>query len=430
LHKRRLVHSSALRRALIVLLVAAAVVTTALLVAQDQHTLQLRSAMTADDSRHAAYIAALVGSALTRGNCYDVLTNGDQIFPPMLDAIENARQRINFETYIYDSGELADRFTDALDRAARRGVRVTVIVDALGAGAMKRAHVERLRQAGARVLTFNPTRWYSPEDVNFRTHRKLLIVDGAIAFTGGVGVADHWLGNAQDRKHWRDTQIRLRGPIVRAVEAAFYENAMESEGPIVPELDNESAVRTFPEDAASIVVRSASTDGSTALKRLYLLAMASAHRTIDLASPYFLTDSSSLWSLQDARSRGVRIRILVEGDITDAMPVKYASRAAYDDLLGMGIEVYEYQPTMMHAKVMVVDGLLSIFGSANFDNRSLELNDELNVAAWDRDLAMRFTTDFARDLRSSTRLAIASWRQRSWLEKSRERFWSAFGEVF
>jgi cardiolipin synthase A/B len=178
------------------------------------------------------------------------------------------------------------------------------------------------------------------------------------------------------------------------------------------------------------VVRSSQTDGSTALKRLYLLAMASATRTIDLASPYFLIDSSSLWSLQDARSRGVRIRILVEGDITDVMPVKYASRATYDDLLGMGIEVYEYQPTMMHAKVMVVDGVLSIFGSANFDNRSLELNDELNIASWSRNLGVRFTTDFERDLRSSTRLEMASWRDRSWLEKSRERFWSAFGEVF
>ena len=158
--------------------------------------------------------------------------------------------------------------------------------------------------------------------------------------------------------------------------------------------------------------------------------MASAQRTIDLASPYFLTDSSSLWSLQEARQRGVRIRILVEGDITDALPVKYASRAAYDDLLAMGIEVYEYQPTMMHAKVMVVDGLLSIFGSANFDNRSLELNDELNVATWNRDLGMRFTTEFDRDLRASTRLESGSWRERSWLEKTRERFWSAFGEVF
>jgi cardiolipin synthase A/B len=413
-----------------ILLVAAAVVTTVLLVAQDQHTVQLRSAVSAEDPGNASYIAALVGSALTRGNCYDVLTNGDEIFPSMLDAIENARRRINFETYVYDSGELADRFTDALDRAARRGVRVTLVVDAVGAGAMKRTHINRLRHAGARVLTFNPTRWYSPEDVNFRTHRKLLIVDGAVAFTGGVGVADHWLGHAQDREHWRDTQIRLRGPIVRLVEAAFYENAMESEGPMVPGLDDESAVETFAEDGAAVVVRSSSTDGSTALKRLYLLAMASARRTIDLTSPYFLTDASTLWSLQDARSRGVRIRILVEGDITDAMPVKYASRAAYDDLMGMGIEVYEYQPTMMHAKAMVVDGVLSIFGSANFDNRSLELNDELNVAAWNRDLGARFTADLERDLRLSSLLGIASWRERSWLERTRERFWSGFGEVF
>jgi cardiolipin synthase len=166
------------------------------------------------------------------------------------------------------------------------------------------------------------------------------------------------------------------------------------------------------------------------LKRLYLLLVASARRTLDIATPYFVTDESTLWALEDAVARGVRIRILVEGDITDAMPVKYASRSAYDSLLSMGVELYEYQPTMMHAKVLVVDGTLSMFGSANFDNRSLELNEELNVAVTSQDLAARLSADFEQDLRVSSRLELARWRQRSLLQKSREWFWSAFGEVF
>jgi cardiolipin synthase A/B len=416
-----------LRHAGIALLSSALVVATLLMLAQDQETLQIRSPYAAEDPRDTEYVAALVGAALTRGNCYAVLTNGDEIFPPMLASIEAARTRVNFETYIYDTGEIANQFTDALERAAKRGVQVTLIVDGVGAGSMERAHVERLRTAGARVLTFNPTRWYSPEDVNFRTHRKLLIVDGEIGFTGGVGVADHWMGRAQDAEHWRDTQVRIRGPVVRLLEAAFYENALESHGPIMPELGHPAPLGS---GGASVVVRSSPTGGSTDLKRLYLQAIASARRTVDLTSPYFVTDESTMWALEDARSRGVRIRILVEGDITDAMPVKYASRQAYDKLMSIGVEIYEYRPTMMHTKTLVVDGVLSIFGSANFDNRSLELNDELNVAVWDRALGARFTADLEQDLRSSERLDLTAWRRRSLLQKSREHFWSYFDEVF
>jgi len=418
----------ALRRALIVFLVAALVVSAALLLAQDQETIRVKSTIAAEDPRDPDYVAALVAAPLTHGNRYDVLANGDRIFPAMLDAIEGARRRVNFETYIYDSGEVADRFTDALERAARRGVQVTTVVDGVGSSAMTASHVKRLRDAGARVLTFNPARWYTPENLNFRTHRKILVVDGDVGFTGGVGVADHWLGNAQDEQHWRDTQIRIRGPIVRLLEAAFYENALESQGPIVPEIDDPSA--GHEEGAPSLLVRSSPSSGSTDLKRLYLQAIASSRRTIDLVSPYFVTDESTLWALEDAVRRGVRVRILVEGDITDVMPVKYASREAYDSLMSLGIEIHEYRPTMMHTKVFIVDGILSIFGSANFDNRSLELNDELNVAVWSRELGARFTADLEHDLRSSSKLDLQTWRRRSLLQKSREHFWSYFGEVF
>ena len=330
-----------------------------------------------------------------------VLTNGNRIFPAMLAAIDGARRRIAFETYIYDTGDAANRFTDALERAARRGVHVSIVVDAVGASSMEKEHVERLRSAGCHVAQFNTPSWYSLEEVNYRTHRKILVVDGEVGFTGGAGVADQWLGNADNKEHWRDTQVEIRGPIVRLLEAAFYENFLEADGPTAPTLD--PAPPPAGDDGAAVVIRSSPSGGSNDLKLLYLLSLAAAQKTIEITTPYFVTDESTMWSLEDAVGRGVKIRLLVEGDITDAMPVKYASRHSYERLLQQGIEIYEYQPTMMHAKVLVVDGIWSMFGSANFDNRSLELNDELNVAVSSRDLAGRFLEDFEQDLKSATR---------------------------
>jgi cardiolipin synthase len=399
-----------------------------LMLAQDQVTLKIHSAVAAEEPRHAAYVAALVGADLTYGNDYDVLTNGDAIFSSMLEAIRGARRRISFETYVYEAGDVANQFSSALEDAARRGVRVNMVVDSVGGSGMSDKEIERLQAAGCRLAQFNSPSWYSIEEVNYRTHRKILVVDGEIGFSGGVGVADHWLGNAQDKDHWRDTQIRIRGPVVRLLEAGFYENFIETAGEVTPELDD--APKEPHAGGASMVIRSSPTGGSNDLKRLYLLAIASARRTIDITTPYFVTDESSDWAFRDATARGVKIRILVEGDITDAMPVKYASRQAYEQLLALGIQIYEYRPTMMHTKTLVVDGAWSMFGSANFDNRSLELNDELNIAVSSRPLAERFLVDFERDLRSSSRLDLQQWRQRPRLEKTRELFWSYFGEIF
>ena len=419
---------SPVRRAFIILLVTGAIIASLLLLAQDQETLHVRSAYGAEDPRHAAYLAALVGADLTRGNSFDVLTNGDQFFPAMLDALKGAKRRISFETYIYDKDSIAQKFTAELEAAARRGVHVYLVVDAVGGSSMDNADIERLRNAGCHVANFNTPSWYSLEELNYRTHRKILVVDGEIGFTGGAGVKDHWLGNAQSREHWRDTQVRMRGPIVRVVEGAFYENFLEVGATDPPELDDTPAEMNT--EGAAIAVRSSPTGGSNDLKRLYLLALASARKTVEITTPYFVTDESSRWALADAAKRGVKIRLLVEGDITDAMPVKYASRHHYEQLLELGIEIYEYQPTMMHTKSLVVDGVWSMFGSANFDNRSLELNDELNVAVSNAALAARFLEDFERDLRVARRLDLQAWRQRSLLQKARERFWAAFGEIF
>jgi cardiolipin synthase len=411
------------------ILIALGVLVALLALAQDQETLKIESAHAAADPLFPGYTAALLGVNATGGNRYTVLTNGDEIFPPMLAAVTAAQHRISMETYIYNKGSVGEQFTKAFEDAARRGVDVRLVVDAMGSDKIPKEWQDRLRAAGVKVGRFGEPKWYALEELNYRTHRKILVVDGRIGFTGGVGLDDQWLGHAQDTDHWRDTMVRIEGPIARLMEGAFNENFVETLGPVTPVVDPPPEVPPAPRDSG-MVLRSSPTGGASDLKRLYLLTIAASRQTLDICSPYFVTDESSDWALQQARRRGVRVRILVEGDLTDAKPVKYASREAYQDLMDRGIELYEYQPTMMHTKVMVVDGVWSMFGSANFDNRSLELNDEMNIAVSDPDLAARFERDFEQDLRSSRRLDPAQWRQRSLLEKSREYFWSYFGEIF
>jgi cardiolipin synthase len=419
----------ALRLLALVGLGVAAAIAVVLAIAQDQQTLKVRSAVASDDPRALAYVAKLVGGDISGGNRFRALTNGDEIFPAMLDAIAAAERRIVLETYIYEKGRIAEKFTNAFVAAARRGVDVSLVVDYLGSDSMSEDHVRRLREAGCKVATFNESRWYTLEEVNYRTHRKILVIDGDVAFTGGVGIADYWTGDAQGPEHWRDTQIELRGPIARLLEGAFYENYIETDDIVTPAAD-EGDLSSAIAEGDSLLVRSVPSGGSSDLKRLYLLAIGIARRTIDIQSPYFIADASGMWSLEDALARGVRVRILMESDLTDAKPVKYSSRADYERLLRSGAELYEYQPTLMHAKVMIVDGRWSMFGSANFDNRSLELNDELNVLARHEELAARLLADFEHDLRRSRQITLDEWLQRSWLEKSREKFWGWFGEIF
>ncbi len=434
------------RSLLLVVAVVASAIAILLVIAQDQDTLRIRTAVPADDSASPGYLAALTGAPTSTANQFELLRNGDEIFPPMLAAIDGARSRISFETYIFEDGAVADQFVAALSAAAHRGVSVSLVVDSFGGSAMSEEHVEQLRAAGCQIASYNKASWYQLEDANYRTHRKILVVDGDIAFTGGVGVADHWMGNAQDPEHWRDSQVLMRGPLARLVEGVFYENFIEGGGVVTPALHD---VLARPEPStehavssgaalqassgaqpAALIVRSAPTGGSNALKQLYLLLIASARRSLDITTPYFVTDESTMWALRDAVGRGVRVRILMEGENTDAMPVKYASRRNYEQLLEAGIELHEYQPTMMHSKIMNVDQVWSMFGSANFDNRSLELNDELNIAVWDADLARRFDAMFADDLARARRIDLGAWRRRPMLDKTRERFWGYWGEIF
>lgn len=415
-------------RILAAILLGLIVVAVGLLIAQDQETIRIKSSLSIEDPRFPQYLANLLGHRLTSHDSYVVRTNGDQAFPAMLGAIDRAKKRVALETYIYEKGDVGTKFTDALEAAARRGVRVRIVLDSVGSKKMSGDDQERLEAAGAEIRWVNPLVSFQIEEANYRTHRKALVVDGEVAFVGGMGIADQWLHDQKDNPRWRDTMVEMHGPVVDDVEAAFNQNWIVVAGVVEPELQPTTAPATGP--AKSIVVWSAPQSGANELKLLYLLAIAAARHSIDIESPYLITDESSQWSIREARQRGVRVRLLVEGDKTDAKAVKYAGRSDYERLLEQGVEIAEYQPRMLHTKATIVDGFLSIVGSANFDNRSLELNDELNVAVFDHGFAARLLEDFERDLTEAKKLDLESWRQRSPLERGREWLWSYFGEVF
>ena len=405
-----------------------AIVGLVLYLAQDPATLQVESPVAAADARFPDYVASLVGAPVHEGDAYTTLHNGDETFPAMLAAIDAAKARVSFETYVFSDGEVADRFVDALARAAQRGVVVRIVLDPIGSSLDSKSS-DKLKDAGAKLAWFNPLGFFSLEDYNYRTHRKTLVVDGDVAFTGGMGVADHWIGHAQGEEHWRDTHFRITGPAVRALEGSFYENWIEAGGLSAPALDPPLPPRAT--GARSVVVWSNPMTGASNIKLLYMLAIGAARQTIDIQSPYITLDPSTQWSLDQARQRGVRIRLLAEGDITDAMPVKHASRYDYQRLLDDGYEIYEYQTTMMHTKAMMVDGIFSIIGSANFGNRSFELNDELAIGVYDRELAAQLIRDFEMDMQSSKRLDAKTWpSERSFDGKINEWFWDFFGEMF
>jgi cardiolipin synthase A/B len=365
-------------------------------------------------------IGALLGPALLRGNRITPLYNGDQIFPAMLEAIRRAERSICFETYIYWSGSIGREFSDALAERAQAGVRVHVMLDWIGAAKMEERLIQRMIDAGVEVEKFHPLRWYSLHRLNNRTHRKILVVDGRVGFTGGVGIADVWLGNAQDSDHWRDTHFRLEGPAVAQMQAAFMDHWIATRSLVLHGDDY------FPQlepagDMNAQVFRSGSDDGAESVRLMYLLSLSAAERNIRLASAYFVPDDLSVATLLAARRRGVEIDIIVPGRHTDAAIVRRASRARWGRLLEAGIRIYEYQPTMYHCKVLVVDDCWTSVGSTNFDNRSFRLNDELNVNALDAGVAREQSRAFAADLKVSREIPLEAWRTRPLGEKLTER---------
>ena len=360
-------------------------------------------------------IGHLLGPQIVPGNHVETLLNGDEIFPAMLEAIRDARRSITFETFIYWEGEIGERFTDALAERARAGVPTHVMIDWLGSLRIDRAYVARMEEAGVEISLFHQLPWYNPTrlravaNVEKRTHRKILVVDGKIGFTGGVGIADIWAGNAESPDHWRDTHFRVTGPVVAQLQSAFIENWLEIGGQIL------LGDAYFPRIAQEGSLRAQAFKGSpeTAtqdIELMYRLAIVSARESIKISNAYFVPDPGTIKALAQAAKRGVRVQIIVPGKHNDSAMVKAASPSLWGELLRAGVEIYRYQPTMFHCKVFVVDDAFSSVGSTNFDNRSFQLNDEVNLNVFDRRFAAQQEEIFAEDLARSERFTSRSGR--------------------
>ncbi len=365
-------------------------------------------------------LGVLLGPPVVGGNRVEALQNGDEIFPSMLAAIRGARHTINFESYIYWSGDIGRSFADALAERAKAGVQVRVLLDWLGSQKIDDKLLREMRDAGVEIFLFHPLAWYDLARVNNRTHRKLLIVDGRIGFTGGVGVADKWQGHGQDADHWRDSHYRAEGPVVAQMQATFIDNWTKVSGKVMHGPDYLPDVAPLADTRAQMF--SSSPDGGAeSMQLMYLLVIAAATRSIDLASAYFVPDDLTSDALVAAMKRGVRLRVVLPGPIIDTDLVRRASRSTWGPLLEAGAEIYEYQPTMYHCKVMIVDGLLVSVGSTNFDPRSFRLNDEANLNVYDRAFAARQEKVFEQDIARSRRVTLADWQNRPWHEKLMER---------
>jgi cardiolipin synthase len=354
------------------------------------------------------------------GNQIRLLENGDEIYPAMLAAISRATRSINLETYIFWSGEAGNRFRDALAERARRGVEVRILLDAVGSGArLERGDVEAMKAAGCAVEFFHPLRPWMLDTINHRTHRRLLIVDGRVGFTGGAGIADVWLGSAEKPGHWRDTQVEVQGPVVAQLQSAFQESWAGVRGEALlgdrffPKLERTGTSR-------SQVIASSPEAPSSATKLLFALSIASATRRLWVSNSYLLPDRDTAALLVAAARRGVDVRLIVPGKVNDVPATKAAGRSSFGDLLDGGVKIFEYQPTMFHAKTMVVDGLFATIGSTNFDNRSFRLNEELNLTVYDRQVAGQFEQMFIRDLARARPYTLEEWRHRPFLERLTE----------
>src|SRR5260221_731747 len=373
---------------------------------------QIEPKYSVQDPQFFRSMGQLLGPPLVPGNRISGCVNGDRIFPAMLEAIRRARESINLETYIYWSGEVGEQFAEALAERARAGVQVHVMLDSVGSRRLDGRSLNRMREDGVEVRRYNPLVWYNLARINHRDHRKLLIIDGKVGFTGGAGVADIWLGDADSPAHWRDSQFRLEGPAVAQMQAAFMDNWMKTSDTV---LDGEPF---FPElqpvgsDYAQ-VFKSSPREGTESVRLMYLLSIAAAQKNIRLSSAYFGPGGLITEQLVEACKRGVTVEIIVPGSKTDSALVRHASRSKWGPLFKAGVRIYEYQPTMYHCKLMIVDDLWVSVGSANIDSRSFRLNDEANLNVLGAEFAAEQTRVFEEDKNHSRKVSFEEWKHRS-----------------
>lgn len=378
---------------------------------------QLTRQYDTSDPQFRRSLGVLLGPPLVEGNKVEALRNGDEIFPAMLKAIRGAEKTITFETYIYWSGSIGREFTDALAERARAGVKVHVLLDWIGSMKIDDASMDEMRRAGVQLHRYHKPVWWKLARLNNRTHRKLLVVDGRIGFTGGVGIADKWRGKAQDEDHWRDTHFRVEGPVVGQMQAVFNDNWTKATGTV---LDGEAYFPSLKHegDAAAQMFSSSITGGSESMHLMYLLAITAARHSIHLSNAYFVPDELAVKALVAAARRGVDVRIITPGKIIDSDVVRAASREQWGKLLAAGIKMAEYQPTMYHVKSLVVDSLLVSVGSTNFDSRSFSLNDEANLNVLDAGFARQQEAIFEDDWRHARPISLQQWQDRPWHDKA------------
>lgn len=354
----------------------------------------------------------LLGPGILAGNRITALQNGDEIFPAMLGAIRGARETITFETYIYWSGDIGRKFSEALSERARAGVKVHVLLDAVGTGKLDQQALDEMKAAGVEVEKYHPLTWHTVARMNNRTHRKLLVVDGRIGFTGGVGIADLWAGHAEGKDHWRDSHYRLEGPAVAQMQAAFTDNWIKTRAQVLFGSEYFPELKPVGESPAQ-VFKSSRGEDSESVRLMYLLSIASATASIRLQAAYFVPDELAIDTFIAARKRGVKIEIIVPGPNMNAKLVQSASRSLWGALLDAGVQIYEYQPTMYHCKVMIVDDVWVSVGSTNFDDRSFRLNDEANLNIYDAAFAAEQVTVFEADKLKSRLMTRAELKDRS-----------------
>jgi len=364
-------------------------------------------------------MAGAAGIPFLAGNSIALLNNGDRFYPAMLKAITEAEHSITIEAYIYWAGDIGVTFAKALAAAQQRGVKVKILLDSVGSASIGQDILEILKDGKCHVAWYNPFRFTTIRRINNRTHRKSLVCDGVVGFTGGAGIADHWTGDAQDEKHWRDLQIRVEGPAVRPLQTGFAQNWLEATSELVSGPD----FYPHPKPAGSLALQtimSSPETGASTVRVMYCLAISAARTSIDIANSYFVPDHVSIDLFRDAVKRGVRVRIMVAGIRNDTWITRLNSVRLYGALLDAGVELLEYNRTMMHHKIMIVDGLWSTVGTANFDNRSFSHNEESNVCVCDAAVAKELTETFERDSTICQRVAKQDWQRRGIGEKTLE----------
>jgi cardiolipin synthase A/B len=364
-------------------------------------------------------LGATTGSELHGVDTVEVLTDGEAFYESELAAIRSASRNVHIEAFIFHAGEIGDRFLAALTERAEAGVTVRVVVDAIGSFPTADRYFATLRSAGGRVAWYQPIRWYTLKRFNNRTHREIIVVDGTIGFIGGAGIASHWLETDKREKPWRDTMLRVTGNLVAGLQSTFAENWLESTGEILADASVFPDLPSVAGDAAGlVVVGTPSPARSSPARVLFQVLLSAARESIDINSPYFLPDPSARRELIAAARRGVRVRVITPGDANNHPLARRASRRRYGELLKTGVEIYEFQPRMIHAKILVADGLWSVVGSTNFDSRSFDLNDEVNMVVMNRELAARLNADFERDRASSRAVTYVEWQRRPLRERA------------